>query len=149
MATTFNRDEPLAGLPPKHLLEGNGYTPVFKDNLEKEIALSLIKKTFEDKLKEYVELTRVSCPLFVTKRSGFNDNLVRRTNQPSQFFLGLAIPIVSRNKLFAFDPRTASNDRPPSPLETLKISSSRFPSLSPSGSAGHFTITASSRERAS
>jgi aspartate--ammonia ligase len=77
MATTFNPEEPLAGLPPKHLLEGAGaYSPVFKDNLEKEIALSLIKKTFEDKLKENVDLTRVSCPLFVTKRSGFNDNLV-------------------------------------------------------------------------
>ena len=74
MATTFNRDEPLAGLPPTHVLD-NGYTPVFKDNLEKELALSLIKKTFEDKLKENVDLTRVSCPLFVTKRSGFNDNL--------------------------------------------------------------------------
>lgn len=75
MATTFNRDEPMAGLPPRHVLDN--YTPVFKDNLEKEIALSLIKTTFENKLKEEVELTRVSCPLFVTKRSGFNDNLVR------------------------------------------------------------------------
>jgi Aspartate-ammonia ligase len=77
MATTFNREEPMAGLPPNHVMESGGYAPVFKDMLEKEIALSLIKTTFEDKLKEYVELTRVSCPLFVTKRSGFNDNLVR------------------------------------------------------------------------
>lgn len=74
MATTFNRDDPLAGLPPKSLLD-NGYTPVFKDNLAKEEAMCLIKRTFEDKLKEQVSLTRVSCPLFVTKRSGFNDNL--------------------------------------------------------------------------
>jgi Aspartate-ammonia ligase len=81
MATTFNREEPLAGLPPNHVMEAGGYTPVFKDMVEKEIALSLIKTTFEDKLKEYVELTRVSCPLFVTKRSGFNDNLVRTTTR--------------------------------------------------------------------
>lgn len=71
MATTFNREEPLAGLPPKHILE-NGYTPVFKDNLVKEEALLLVKQTFEDKLKENVCLQRVSCPMFVTKRSGFN-----------------------------------------------------------------------------
>ena len=71
MATTFNRDEPLAGLPPKHVLD-NGYNPVFKDMLVKEEALLLVKTTFEDKLKENVNLQRVSCPMFVTKRSGFN-----------------------------------------------------------------------------
>lgn len=75
MATTFKREEPLAGLPPKHIMEDGGYTPVFKDNLIKEEALSLVKQTFEDKLKENVSLQRVSCPMFVTKRSGFNDNL--------------------------------------------------------------------------
>jgi aspartate--ammonia ligase len=56
-------------------MEPGGYTPVFKDNLTKEEALLLIKTTFEDKLKEKINLQRVSCPLFVTKRSGFNDNL--------------------------------------------------------------------------
>ena len=74
MATTFNPEDPLAGLPPKHLMDG-GYTPVFKDLLTKEEALLLVKRTFEDKLKENVSLQRVSCPMFVTKRSGFNDNL--------------------------------------------------------------------------
>jgi len=74
MATTFNRDEPLAGLPPKHVLDGN-YKPFFDDKLKQEEALSFIKVNFEDSLKENVSLTRVSCPMFVTKRSGFNDNL--------------------------------------------------------------------------
>uniref|UniRef100_A0A7S3L829 Aminoacyl-transfer RNA synthetases class-II family profile domain-containing protein n=1 Tax=Amphora coffeiformis TaxID=265554 RepID=A0A7S3L829_9STRA len=73
MATTFNPEDPLAGLPPKKVLEN--YQPVFKELLAKEEALCIIKQTFEDKLKENVNLQRVSCPLFVTKRSGFNDNL--------------------------------------------------------------------------
>jgi aspartate--ammonia ligase len=84
MATTFNSTEPLAGLPPKHVFD-NGYSPVFKDNLlAKEEALSLVKQTFEDKLKENVNLQRVSCPMFVTKRSGFNDNL-NGTERPATF----------------------------------------------------------------
>jgi len=74
MATTFDRNEPLAGLPPKHVLDGS-YTPVFEDKLKQEEALSFIKTSFEAKLKANVALTRVSCPMFVTKRSGFNDNL--------------------------------------------------------------------------
>lgn len=74
MATTFNPDEPLAGLPPKHVMDGS-YTPVFEDKLKQEEAISFVKNNFEDKLKENVNLTRVSCPMFVTKRSGFNDNL--------------------------------------------------------------------------
>lgn len=74
----------MAGLPPKHVIE-NGYTPLFQDNLlVKEEALSLVKRTFEDKLKEYVNLQRVSCPMFVTKRSGFNDNL-NGTERPATF----------------------------------------------------------------
>jgi len=74
MATNFQRGEALAGLPPSNLLNG-GYRPIFFDNLQKEEALLLIKNTFESKLKEYNNLCRVSCPMFVTKRSGFNDNL--------------------------------------------------------------------------
>jgi aspartate--ammonia ligase len=74
MATTFDRNEPLGGLPPQHVLDG-GYTPVFENKLEKEEALTFLKQTFEDHLQANVSLTRVSCPLFVTKRSGFNDNL--------------------------------------------------------------------------
>ena len=74
MATTFNPEEELAGLPPQSVLD-KGYTPSIESLLEKEEALLLIKTTFEAKLKEYVNLQRVSCPMFLTKRSGFNDNL--------------------------------------------------------------------------
>jgi aspartate--ammonia ligase len=74
MATTFVRDQPLAGLPPKNLLD-KGYTPTFESKLEQEDALLMIKTEFENNLKANLNLTRVSCPLFVTKRSGFNDNL--------------------------------------------------------------------------
>lgn len=73
MATTFNPEDPLAGLPPKKVLDN--YQPKFKDLLAKEEALCLIKQTFEDKLKANINLQRVSCPLFLTKSSGFNDNL--------------------------------------------------------------------------
>jgi aspartate--ammonia ligase len=74
MATTYNpAEEEMPGLPPKKVIES--YKPVFKDNLVKEEALLMIKTTFEDKLKKAVNLQRVSCPMFVTKRSGFNDNL--------------------------------------------------------------------------
>jgi len=74
MATNFHREDPLAGLPPQHVFE-KGYKPTFDDNLQKEEALLMVKTTFEDNLKKNVNLQRVSCPLFVTKRSGFNDNL--------------------------------------------------------------------------
>ncbi|KAG7364922.1 asparagine synthetase AsnA [Nitzschia inconspicua] len=73
MATTFNPQEPMAGLPPKDVV--TGYQPTIENLLEKEEALSFIKTTFEDKLKANVNLQRVSCPIFLTKRSGFNDNL--------------------------------------------------------------------------
>lgn len=75
MATTFDRTQPLAGLPPKHILEAGGYTPKFKDLLTLEEALLFCKRTFEDNLKQNVNLVRVSAPLFVTRASGFNDNL--------------------------------------------------------------------------
>lgn len=74
MATNFDRMRPLAGLPPKEIMDGS-YTPLFEDKLKQEEALVYIKTSFEDKLKKNVNLTRVSCPMFVTKRSGFNDNL--------------------------------------------------------------------------
>lgn len=74
MATTYDRDVPLAGLPPMHVLE-SGYTPTIDDKLKQEEALLTIKTVFEENLKKNVALQRVSCPLFVTKRSGFNDNL--------------------------------------------------------------------------
>ena len=74
MATTFNPDDPLAGLPPQIVFDKN-YKPSIENLLEKEEALLFIKTSFENKLKESVNLQRVSCPLFLTKRSGFNDNL--------------------------------------------------------------------------
>lgn len=40
-----------------------------------EVAIKLIKDTFENKLAEQLNLTRISAPLFVSKDSGMNDNL--------------------------------------------------------------------------
>ena len=74
MACTYNPQDPLSALPPKHLLN-QSYKPTIEDLLEKEEALCFIKTTFEDNLKANVNLQRVSCPMFLTKRSGFNDNL--------------------------------------------------------------------------
>lgn len=73
MATTFNRDVPLGGLPPKHAMEG--YQPTLPNLLAKEEALLTIKTTFESNLKKNIDLVRISAPLFVQKTSGFNDNL--------------------------------------------------------------------------
>lgn len=45
-------------------------------NLEEtEIAIKLVKDTFEKKLSEILGLTRVSAPLFVEPKTGLNDNL--------------------------------------------------------------------------
>ena len=38
-------------------------------------AISFIKRTFQDRLSEALNLKRVSAPLFVTEASGLNDNL--------------------------------------------------------------------------
>lgn len=75
MATHFDRTQAMAGLPPANVLEDGAYTPSIKDRLTLEEALITVKRTFEDNLKKNVNLTRVSCPMFVTKASGFNDNL--------------------------------------------------------------------------
>ena len=75
MATTFDRTDPLGGLPPKHILEDGGYSPVFTDKLKLEEALGFCKTTLENNLKANINLVRVSAPLFVTRASGFNDNL--------------------------------------------------------------------------
>ena len=40
-----------------------------------QVAIKLIKDTFEDKLAKKLNLTRVSAPLFVTRNSGLNDYL--------------------------------------------------------------------------
>jgi len=75
MATTFDRTQPLGGLPPKHVLEKGGYEAKFKNRLELEEALTLTKTTLEENLKANINLVRVSAPMFVTRSSGFNDNL--------------------------------------------------------------------------
>jgi aspartate--ammonia ligase len=83
MATTFDRAQPLGGLPPKHIMEGE-YNPTIKDLITKEDALETIKRAFEDNLKKNANLVRISAPLFVQKTSGFNDNL-NGTERPATF----------------------------------------------------------------
>ena len=75
MACTFDRTNPLGGLPPKHVLHEGGYEPKFTDKLQLEEALTLCKTTLETNLKKNINLVRVSAPMFVTRASGFNDNL--------------------------------------------------------------------------
>lgn len=82
MATHFDKTQPLAGLPPAHAIDN--YTPTMKTRLQLEDALTTIKTTFENNLKANVNLTRVSAPLFVSKTSGFNDNL-NGTERPATF----------------------------------------------------------------
>ena len=43
--------------------------------IETEVAIKLIKDTFERRLAEQLRLTRVSAPLFLLKNTGLNDNL--------------------------------------------------------------------------
>ena len=45
------------------------------DLLETERAIKLTKDTFEQKLAQALELTRVSAPLFVRPETGLNDDL--------------------------------------------------------------------------
>ena len=40
-----------------------------------QIAIKLVKDTFEDKLAKALELTRVTAPLFVEPKTGINDDL--------------------------------------------------------------------------
>ncbi len=51
-----------------------GYKPVL-DAYDTQRAIAYIKKTFQDEFSEALNLKRVSAPLFVTARSGLNDNL--------------------------------------------------------------------------
>ena len=51
-----------------------GYKPVL-DAYDTQRAIAYIKKTFQDEFSEALNLKRVSAPLFVTSRSGLNDNL--------------------------------------------------------------------------
>ena len=51
-----------------------GYTPAL-DVYQTQKAISFIKRTFQERLAEALNLKRVSAPLFVTESSGLNDNL--------------------------------------------------------------------------
>ena len=51
-----------------------GYRPAL-DILQTEIAIKLVKDTFERELAQKLHLTRVSAPLFVRTNSGINDDL--------------------------------------------------------------------------
>ncbi|MDD6033848.1 MAG: aspartate--ammonia ligase [Oscillospiraceae bacterium] len=50
------------------------YRPLL-DIMQTEIAIKLVKDTFERELAQKLHLTRVSAPLFVRRSSGINDNL--------------------------------------------------------------------------
>ncbi|WP_308753768.1 aspartate--ammonia ligase [uncultured Anaerotruncus sp.] len=54
------------------------------DIMETEIAIKLAKDTFERELARYLELTRVSAPLFVQPETGLNDDL-NGVERPVQF----------------------------------------------------------------
>lgn len=54
------------------------------DLIETEVAIKMIKDTFERRLAEELRLTRVSAPLFVLEESGLNDNL-NGTERPVGF----------------------------------------------------------------
>ncbi|MGI6512333.1 MAG: aspartate--ammonia ligase [Catenisphaera adipataccumulans] len=59
------------------------YNPILSVR-ETEKAIKYIRDTFQEELSAALNLTRVSAPLFVTERSGFNDNL-NGTEQPVSF----------------------------------------------------------------
>ena len=42
--------------------------------IETEVAIKMIKDTFERRLAEQLRLTRVSAPLFLLKNTGLNDD---------------------------------------------------------------------------
>jgi len=73
MATHFDKTQPMAGLPPKDVLEN--YTPTIDSKLKLETALTMIKTTLEESLCKNINLVHVSAPMFLAKTSGFNDNL--------------------------------------------------------------------------
>ena len=57
----------------KLIIPENYHSPY--DVYRTQKAISFIKRTFQDKLAESLNLKRVSAPLFVTEASGLNDNL--------------------------------------------------------------------------
>lgn len=56
------------------LIIPEGYQPKL-DLIETEVAIKMIKDTFERRLAEQLKLTRVSAPLFLLKNTGLNDDL--------------------------------------------------------------------------
>ncbi len=56
------------------LIIPNNYKPHL-NLIETEVAIKMIKDTFERRLAEQLRLTRVSAPLFLLKNTGLNDNL--------------------------------------------------------------------------
>ncbi|MGY3723838.1 aspartate-ammonia ligase [Granulicatella balaenopterae] len=54
------------------------------DLIDTEVAIKMIKDTFERRLAEQLRLTRVSAPLFLLKNTGLNDNL-SGTERPVSF----------------------------------------------------------------
>ena len=66
------------------------------DLLQTEMAIKLIKDTFERRLGESLRLTRVSAPLFVNARTGLNDNL-NGIERPVQFDIPIFRKTTSRS----------------------------------------------------
>ena len=66
-----------------HLVIPEGYTS-HVNLIDTEVAIKLIKDTFERRLAEQLRLTRVSAPLFLLKNTGLNDNL-NGTEKPVSF----------------------------------------------------------------
>lgn len=58
----------------KDLITNKDYNARFK-GLEKEEAISFVKKTFEEQLTKNLNLTKIQAPLFVDPLTGLNDNL--------------------------------------------------------------------------
>lgn len=67
----------------QHLILPEGYSSAL-DIMETEIAIKLVKDTFERKLAKALNLTRVSAPLFVRPETGLNDDL-NGVERPVQF----------------------------------------------------------------
>ena len=59
----------------------------FKRSLASEQLITKSKEVFETQLKERLNLTKINAPLFVSKESGFNDNL-NGIERPVSFQLG-------------------------------------------------------------
>lgn len=65
------------------LIKPTGYKSILS-TYETQIAIGLLKRTFEDNLASALHLTRVSAPLFVEPQTGLNDDL-NGTERPVSF----------------------------------------------------------------